>query len=198
MEKQGLFTKQTVGKGVFIFTRNGNFILSKFWGLYEQSETPVGVVILADRNLFVALEGSTGGLILLDHKKELTGKKHESWDKARSDTNGMKATLDLASLGSPAAQFCLDYACGQIEKGQWYLETTDDAQLKFDHKKELDIALSIAGGNAIETDDWHWTCTRRYDKSNWVLYWSNGYRASGSQSSSFRVRPVSAFSLENI
>lgn len=198
MEKQGLFTKKTVGKGVFIFTRNGNFILSKFWGLYEQNETPVGVVILADRNLLVALEGSKKSLILLDWEKELTGKKYESWDEARTDANGMKATLDLASLGSPAAQFCLDYACGQIGKGQWYLETADDAQLKFDHKKELDIALSIAGGNAIEADDWHWTCTRRYDKSNWVLYWGNGLRNYYDQNYIDRVRPVSAFSLENL
>lgn len=193
MEKQGLFTKETVGKGVFIYTRNGNFIFSKFWGLHEQSETPVGVAILADRNLLVALEGSKESLILLDWEKELTGTKYESWDEARTDDNGMKATLDLASLGSPAAQFCLDYACGQIGKVQWYMETVDDAQLKFDHKKELDIALAIAGGNAIETDDWHWTCTRRYDKSNWVLHWSDGDRYDCDQFINLRVRPVSAF-----
>jgi len=193
MEKQGLFTKENVGKGVFIFTQNGNFISSKFWGLYEQSEKPVGVAILADRKLLVALEGSEKSLVLLNLKKELPGEKLESWDKARTESDGMQKTKDLDALGSPAAQFCLDYECGQIGKGQWYLETAADAQLKFDHKKELDIALAIAGGNAIETDDWHWTSTRRYENSNWVFDWYIEGRINIYQSYVYRVRPVSAF-----
>lgn len=193
MEKQGLFTNETVGKGVFIFTQNGNFISSKFWGLYEQSENPVGVAILADRKLLVALEGSKESMVLLDYNKELPGIKYESWDEARTDYNGMQNTKDLAALGSPAAQFCLDYSYGQIGKGEWYMETADEAQLKFDHKKELDIALAIAGGNAIETDDWHWTSTRRHEKSNWVFNWDHGSRDYYYQDLNIRVRPVSAF-----
>lgn len=193
MEKQGLFSKENVGNGVFIFTQDGNFISPKFWGLYEQTESPVGIAILEDRKLLIALEGSKNSLVLLDYGKELPGTKFDSWNEARKDVEGIQKTKDLASIGSPAAQFCLNYERGMIGKEQWYIPTADDFQLMFDHKKELDIALAISGGNAIETDDWHWISTRRYDKSNWIFNWSDGSRNYDSQINYYRVRPVSAF-----
>lgn len=193
MNNQGLFVKETAPKGVYIYTESGNLLLPKFWGLYENTEKPVAAAIIADRNLLVALEGSETSLVLLDWEKELKSAKFESFEDALKDDKGEEATTQLAEMGSPAALFCTNYQCGQIEASKWYLPTLADFQLMHDNKKVLDIALSICGGNAIEVYDYHWTSTRRYDKSHFILYWGDGYRSSSSQYYDNRVRPVSAF-----
>lgn len=35
---KGIYTKENVGNGVFIFTVNKNFVKPKFWGLHEENE----------------------------------------------------------------------------------------------------------------------------------------------------------------
>lgn len=192
--KQGIYTKENTPKGVYIFTEKGNFIEPKFWGFYETDETPVGAAIIAERTLLVALNGSEDSLELLDWDKDLTGDKLDNMDEALKFSSGGESTSYLAENGSPAALFCTGYSSGQVN--DWYLPTLGDIQLMYDHKKELDIALAIAGGNAIETDDWHWTSTRRYDKANWVFHWFNGNRDDNSQYDDRRVRPVSAFLID--
>jgi hypothetical protein len=193
MNNQGIYTKAGLKKSVYIYTESENFILPKFWGLHEKEEKPVGVAIIADKNLLVALEGSDNSLELLDWSKDLKSTKCEDIEAALKDQNGEATTAELAELGSPAAQFCANYQAGQLGAGKWYMPTANDFQLMYDHKKELDIALAICGGNAIETDNWHWTSTRRYDKSNWIYCWYDGYRYCNFQNYCGRVRPVSAF-----
>ena len=190
MNNQGIYNKENVAKGVYIYTENSNFIQPKFWGLYEENEKPAGSVIFADRNLLVALNGSESDIRLLDWGIDLKSTEYENIDSALTDQNGEETTAQLAETGSPAALFCMDYKCGHVDK--WYLPTLSDMQLMYDHQKELDIALAIAGGNAIETDDWHWTSTRRYDKSHWLFNWLNGIEDIFNQNGSCRVRPVSA------
>lgn len=191
MNKQGIFTKENIKKGVYIYTENSNFILPKFWGLHEENETPVGAVIIADRNLLVSLNGSDGALILLKGSADLASDKHVTIEDALKDMNGAETSAQLAEMNSPASLFCKKYKCGHIDN--WYLPTLSDMQLMYDHKKDLDIALAIVGGNAIETDDWHWTSTRRHDSSHWVFGWVDGDRFYNLQDYDNRVRPVSAF-----
>jgi len=193
MKNQGIYNSQDAGNGVFIFTESGNYVTPKFWGIHEDSENPVGVAIIRERKLLVALNGSDGSLELLDYNKELTGKKLESLDDALLDEKGIESTSELASMGSEVATFCKEYESGQISKGNWYLPTVRDMQLMYDNKKELDIALAICGGEAIETDDWHWTSTRRSDRTHWIFYWNDGDRSDFNQYGIYRVRPVSAF-----
>jgi len=192
MKNQGIYTKENVSEGVYIFTENGNYVSPKFWGVHELDEKPVGAAIIGERKLLVALTGSENSLELLDWNKDLKSEKFESLEDALKFDEGDKVTTDLVEMESDAATFCNDYECGQIAKGNWYIPTLKDMQFMYDNKKDLDIALAIAGGNAIETDDWHWTATRRYDKSHWIFDWNDGYRGYGNQDDSFRVRPVSA------
>lgn len=193
MNNQGKFSKETAPDGIYIYTESAGLVLPKFWGLYEESGKPVAAAIIADRSLLVALEGSESSLMLLDWEKELQSAKYETFEEALKDDKGKETTAQLAEMGSPAAKFCIEYHCGQIAASEWYLPTLSDFQLMYDNKKELDIALAICGGNAIETNDWHWTSTRRYDKSNCILDWDYGDRGSGIQDDHCRVRPVSAF-----
>ena len=55
---KGIYTKENVGNGVFIFTVNKNFVEPKFWGLHEENEQAQCVVIIHDGNaLFFYPEG---------------------------------------------------------------------------------------------------------------------------------------------
>ena len=47
---KGIYTKENVGNGVFIFTVNKNFVEPKFWGLHEENEQAQCVVIIHDGN----------------------------------------------------------------------------------------------------------------------------------------------------
>lgn len=35
--KKGIYTKENVGNGAFIFTANKSFVEPKFWGLHEKT-----------------------------------------------------------------------------------------------------------------------------------------------------------------
>lgn len=192
METKGKFQVTDAPEGVYIYTGDKKCIVPKFWGLYEKEETPIGAIIIADRNLVVALTGSDSALELLDYNAVQQGKKFESIEDAIQSFNGKEDTKLLAEFGSDAANFCLNYKYGYITQGNWYLPSIGELQLMYNHKKELDIALAICGGNAIETDDWHWSSTRRRNKSNWGFNCYNGNRFSNYQDLDYRVRPVSA------
>ena len=193
MQPTGKFTVSEAPKGVYIFTESKNCIVPKFWGLYEKEENPVGAIILSDYKMIVALTGSKSSIPLLNYGINQENLKYESLEDALKDFNGKDETKVLAHLGSVSAKFCLEYSCGNIQKGEWHLPSMGELQIMFTHKKELDIALAICGGNAIETDDWHWSSTRRYDKSNWVLSWGNGNRNYYVDPYDYNmVRPVSA------
>lgn len=47
---KGIYTKENVGNGVFIFTVNKNFVKPKFWGLHEENEQAQCAVIIHDGN----------------------------------------------------------------------------------------------------------------------------------------------------
>lgn len=47
---KGIYTKENVGNGAFIFTVNKNFVEPKFWGLHEENEQAQCVVIIHDGN----------------------------------------------------------------------------------------------------------------------------------------------------
>ena len=47
---KGIYTKENVGNGVFIFTANKSFVEPKFWGLHEENEQAQCVVIIHDVN----------------------------------------------------------------------------------------------------------------------------------------------------
>ena len=47
---KGIYTKENVGNGVFIFTANKNFVEPKFWGLHEENEQAECEGIILDGN----------------------------------------------------------------------------------------------------------------------------------------------------
>lgn len=195
IENRGCYGKLNVEDGVpYIYTANGLFILPQFWGLYEETEKPVGVALKEGQHgVLVALKGSEKYLTLLDdYQKDVTGKSFDSDEDAKSDWNGKENTELFVKAGSPAAKFCADYETEPIKKGNWWLPSYAEMELMCRHKDKIDACLTVCAGSPLFYG-WHWTSTQFSSWSAWIFYWSNGHTDRNFVGNSNRVRPVSAF-----
>ncbi len=177
-------TKENCTDGVFICTASGLW-LPQFFGLC--SEKAVAIALVKEgKKLMISLSGSEKDLILLADKKKTSIKQYSSVDEALTDNSGINNTEELIKADSEAAKFCKETGTS------WYIPTLAEMNLMFTYKKEIDSAITIAGGEPLYYG-WHWTSTRYSDGSYWIFYWVNGNRNIDSQIDFDRVRPVSAF-----
>lgn len=195
MEK-GIYTKENVGNGVFIFTENKQFVEPKFWGLHEENEKALCAVIVNEGNaLFFYPEDADNGIhILLEWDKEQTGEKHSIIEDGMKDTDGLCNTKALADAGSEIAQKVIALNLGGL---QWHIPTLQENIAGYNNKTMVNAALNISGKQPIRYN-WYWSSTRARDKSNFVLNWVGGYRIDNSQYNMCWVRPVSAVSLDSL
>lgn len=193
---KGIYTKENVGNGVFIFTVNKNFVKPKFWGLHEENEQAQCAVIIHDGNalFFYPEDMDNDTHILLDWKKEQTGKIYPTTEEGMKDTDGIGNTKALAASGSEIAEkvIALDL-CGL----SWRIPTLQESVLGYEHKVMLNAALAICGKQPVK-DDWYWCSTRKGNKRNFILSWGDGFRYDNIQDSDDWVRPVSAASLNSL
>jgi hypothetical protein len=193
---KGIYTKENVGNGVFIFTVNKNFVEPKFWGLHEENEQAQCVVIIHDGNalFFYPRDMDNDTHILLDWEKEQTGKIYPTIEEGMKDTDGIGYTKALAASESEIAEkvIALDL-CGL----SWHIPTLQESVLGYEHKVMLNAALAICGKQPVK-DDWYWCSTRKENKCNFVLCWCNGYWSYSNQDYDNWVRPMSAISLNSL
>ena len=195
MEK-GIYTKDNVGNGVFIFTENKQFVEPKFWGFHEENEKALCAVIVNEGNalFFYPEDVDNDTHILLEWDKEQTDEKHTSIEDGMKDTDGLCNTKALADAGSEIAQKVLALNLGGL---QWYIPTLQENIAGYNNKTVVNAVLAISGKQPIK-DNWYWSSTRSRDKSNFVLYWDDGDRLINLQGSSIWVRAVSAVSLDSL
>lgn len=196
MESKGIYTKENVANGVYIFTSSKKFVSPKFWGVYEETEKAECAVIVTDGNVlaFYPKDMSEDYVILLDWGKEQSGKMYDTVEKALTDTDGHGNTVALADAGSEIAEEVLKLdLCGL----KWHIPTLGEMQLGYDNKTMLCAALLISGKEYLK-DLWYWTSTRSGNKSNFVFDWYDGCWVGVYQVDCNRVRPVSAFSLDSL
>lgn len=180
-----LFTKQNAPDGVYICTESDNLCLPKYWGLCKEKAKSIAF-IKGDMKRMISLYGYDAGIKLLEPVTETKLVEHGSLDDALNDHTSFENTKILLDAGSEAAEFCKKIGC------KWYLPTLNEMTEFFGYKKEIDAALTIAGGEPFFYG-WHWTSTRHSSNCYWVFYWDNGFRSSLNQYYFNRVRPVSAF-----
>lgn len=178
-------TKENCSDGVYIHAESGSLWLPQFFGLCEEKATSVAL-IKGEKKWLVSLKGSDKALSLLPEDKKSSLKQYSSTEEALTDYNGYENTENLLKEGSMAAEYCKGLGSA------WYIPALGEFNAIFEKKKEIDTALTIAGGEPLYYG-WHWTSTRYSDKSYWVLNWNNGLRSNLNQNNSHRVRPVSAF-----
>lgn len=195
MEK-GIYTKDNVGNGVFIFTENKQFVEPKFWGFHEENEKALCAVIVNEGNalFFYPEDVDNDTHILLEWDKEQTDEKHTSIEDGMKDTDGLCNTKALADAGSEIAQKVLALNLGGL---QWYIPTLQENIAGYNNKTVVNAVLAISGKQPIK-DNWYWSSTRSRDKSNFVLDWVDGNRYNYGQGSYSWVRAVSAVSLDSL
>lgn len=159
---KGIYTKENVGNGVFIFTVNKNFVEPKFWGLHEENEQAQCVVIIHDGNalFFYPEDMDNETHILLDWEKEQTGKIYPTTEEGMKDTDGIGNTKALAASGSEITEkvIALDL-CGL----SWHIPTLQESVLGYEHKVMLNAALAICGKQPVKDD-------LREKKTNAILF----------------------------
>lgn len=195
MEK-GIYTKDNVGNGVFIFTENKQFVEPKFWGFHEENEKALCAVIVNEGNalFFYPEDVDNDTHILLEWDKEQTDEKHTSIEDGMKDTDGLCNTKALADAGSEIAQKVLALNLGGL---QWYIPTLQENIAGYNNKTVVNAVLAISGKQPIK-DNWYWSSTRSRDKSNFVLDWVDGVRSINLLYNYNWVRAVSAVSLDSL
>lgn len=193
---KGIYQKENVSNGVFIFTESSKFIEPKFWGVYEDSEKALCAVIVCDGQglFFYPKDMDNKKHILLDWDKEQIGQQELALQEAMKDISEVRNTEDLVSAGSLIAGKVVGLAlCGF----RWSIPTLKELKVGYDNKIMLNAALAISGKQPMK-DDWYWSSSRRSNKNYFVLYWYNGFRFNYFQNINCWVRPVSAVSLASI
>jgi len=178
-------TKENCSDGVYICTESDKLWLPQFFGLCKEKAKCVAFV-KGDMKRMISLKGSDSGLQMLPDGVKVALEEYSSVENALKDNTGRTNTEAFLKAGSKAAEFCKEMG------PDWYIPTLNEMNTFFENKKEIDAALTIAGGDPIPPY-YHWTSTRYSSRSNWIFDWFNGSRSIYDQDNNFRVRPVSAF-----
>ena len=167
----------------------------------KNNDGVVGILLVeGDHQIVVALEDSPENLHW-STKREIVNQSVEELEDAESDLNGEYYCQKLNSPDFPAAYYCLNYRKGGRS---WYLPSSGELWLIYNHLEEIQNALSIVGGQKFVTT-WdegvpvYWSSTERSATGAWGAWNLNlniGHLDwNGKVSISNKVRPVSKFYL---
>ena len=188
------------------FVPDGVYILHETLGVKgvegwnpKNNDGVVGIILIEDdHKIVVALEDSPENLTWSE-KRGLINQPVDELEDAESDFNGEIYCRKLNSPDFPAA-----YYCKTDNKGgrNWYLPSSGELWLIYNHLEEIQNALSIVGGQKFVTT-WdegvpvYWSSTENSATYAWRLYLNDGdlHYWHGKVSTSSKVRPVSAFSV---
>ena len=185
---------------------NGVYILHETLGVKtvggwnpKNYDGVIGILLIEDdHKIVVATEDSPENLTWSE-KRGLINQPVGELEDAQNDFNGEMYCQKLDSLDFPAAYYCKTYNKGGRN---WYLPSSGELWLIYNHLEEIQNALSIVGGQKLITT-WdkdvpvYWSSTEGSAAGAWRLYLNNGtlYGWGSKVSLSSKVRPVSAFSV---
>ena len=190
---------------------DGTYILHETLGVKtvegwnpKNNDGVIGILLVEDEHqLVVALEDSPNYLIWSE-EDGLVNQPIRNEKNAKSDFNGEKYCRNLNSPEYPAVYYCLNYNKGGRD---WYLPSTGELWMIYQHLEEVQTALSIVGGQKFVMDwvddniPWYWSSTEVpifdarhhawagcafYSEVNWCT-----------KKSLLNVRPVSNFCKKN-
>ena len=191
------------------FVLDGVYILHETLGVKdvegwnpEDNKGVVGILLIEDdHKIVVALEDSPKNLIWSE-ERGLINHPFENRGEAESDFNGEEYCRKLNSPDFPAAYYCKTYNKGGRS---WYLPSSGELWLIYNHLEEIQNALSIVGGQKFVTiwddDDApvYWSSTEGSPGGAWALdiydVYLGGY---GKVSDGGKVRPISKFNFSNL
>ena len=188
------------------FVPDGVYILHETLGVNgvegwnpKNNDGVVGVLLIEDdHKIVVALEDSPENLHW-SKKPKSVNQPIKELEEAESDFNGEMYCQKLDSPDFPPAYYCKTYNKGNRS---WYLPSSGELWLIYNHLEEIQNALSIVGGQKLITS-WdkdvpvYWSSTELSATYAWPLRLNYGslYYGYVKVSTSCKVRPVSAFSV---
>lgn len=199
------FTKNYVEKtDIYIQHINGTLYTTDEWtsgGYTNEDANGVAVVRPLSGSFVISKEQSSTQLAWGGYNKTITDiVTSSSSSTAVLDNDGAGNTPKIIEqcsgytssgiTGAPAAEYCANYTFPNGKTG--YLGTLGEWKAAYDNKTKVNSAMTLIGGTAIPTSDYHWTSTQYSSTYSWNLYWGLG--SMGSDSKSF-TRYVRAFCL---
>ena len=191
------------------FVPDGVYILHETLGVKgvegwnpKNNDDVIGILLIEDgHKIVIATEDSPENLTWSE-KLELINQPIEELEEAESDFNGEMYCQKLNSPDFPAAYYCKTYNKGNRS---WYLPSSGELWMIYNHLEEVQNALSIVGGQKLITT-WdegipvYWSSTESSATCAWHLYLSNGYLChwNGKVGDSCKVRPVSKFDFSTL
>ena len=175
--------------GVYYICDDENKTIVPYKATLTPPEDAMGVLLVqGERSIIIALRDCNDGeettLTKQKDPSNLKGNYIDTCIDAVADWNGQKNTEHLKAVGLSDNISLSD---------GWYIPSMGEMLFIFTHRKEVNAALEKAGGQPI-ADDWYWTSTECSATSAWYLGLGNGDMHSNAKATStFRVRPVSAF-----
>ena len=190
---------------------NGVYILHDTLGVRtvdswnpKNNDGVIGILVIEDEHqLVVALEDAPENLTWSEERK-LVNQPIKNTTDAKSDFNGEEYCRNLNSPDFPAAYYCSNYKKGNRS---WYLPSTGELWLIYNHLEEIQNALETVGGkkfvsnwNEFEGVPAYWSSTERSATGAWGLYLNVGilYGWPHKVSSRYKVRPVSKFDFSTL
>ena len=162
----------------------------------------VGILLVEDDHKIVVATEDAPEDLPWSKESELVNQPIEELEEAESDFNGEVYCRKLNSPDFPAAYYCKTYNKGNRS---WYLPSSGELWLIYNHLEEIQNALSIVGGQKLVTiwdDDVpvYWSSTESSAMNAWYLNLSGGYLHSchSKVEHSSKVRPVSKFNLSGL
>ena len=191
------------------FVIDGVYILHDTLGLKDvdgwnpkNNKGVVGILLIEDDHKIVVATEDAPENLTWSNGYRLINQPVDEFEDAESDFNGEYYCQKLDSPDFPAAYYCKTYNKGGRS---WYLPSSGELWLIYNHLEEIQNALSIVGGQKFDTN-WdegvpeYWSSTENRDTSAWYLSLSGGILGnwSGKVSNSDKVRPVSKFNFSNL
>ena len=183
------------------FMRLWGVEMVKGWNSKNNSGV-VGILVVEDEHkIVVALEDAPKNLHW-STKREIVNQSVEELEDAESDFNGEEYCIKLNSPDFPAAYYCLSYKKGGCS---WYLPSSGELWLIYNHLEKIQNALSIVGGQKFVTTfdcdvPVYWSSAEYSAAHAWGLNLGSGnLRHWGPKVSySGKVRPVSKFNFSSL
>ena len=197
---------ELITKADTAFVPEGVYILHETLGVKgvdgwnpKNNDGVVGILLIEDEHkIVIALEDSLENLTWSE-KRGLINQPIEELEEAESDFNGEMYCQKLDSPDFPAAYYCKTYNKGNRS---WYLPSSGELWLIYNHLEEIQNALSIVGGQKFVTT-WdkdvpvYWSSTVYSATDAWYLGLYSGYLGWDYKvSSSGKVRPVFNFNIK--
>ena len=185
------------------FVPDGVYILHETLGVRtvdswnpKNNDGVVGILLVEDDHKIVVATEDAPEDLPWSKKRELINQPVDELEDTDSDFNGEIYCRRLDSPDFPAAYYCKTYNKGGRS---WYLPSSGELWMIYNHLEEIQNALSIVGGQKLVTTfnngvPCYWSSTEYSVKSTLHLPFDyGGFYWSDKVSYSCKVRPVSKF-----